>query len=93
MDLLQFLLSLLFNGKNGGAFMPVIKLLADNSFDIKKTLSCLTPDQIEPIVKEFMRYENKKNPTDGCSPSVGLTPIALIADKEIVYTLNRYFHE
>ncbi|MBE5749513.1 MAG: hypothetical protein E7346_01420 [Clostridiales bacterium] len=93
MEILQVLLSLFLNGENGGAFAPVIKRLANNSFDLKKTLLSLTPEEVEPIIKEFMKFSDKKSPTNGYSPSVGLDPIAMIADKEIVYTLNKYFHE
>ena len=93
MEILQVLLSLFLNGEKGGAFAPVIKTLANNSFDLKKTLIILTPEEIEPIINEFVKFSNKKSPTSGYSPSVGLDPIALIADKEIVYTLNKYFHE
>ena len=93
MEILQVLLSLFLNGEKGGAFAPVIKTIANNSFDLKKTLLSLTPEEIEPIINEFVKFSNKKSPTSGYSPSVGLDPIALIADKEIVYTLNKYFHE
>jgi len=92
MEILQNLLSLLTNG-NASALKPIIELLAKNSFDIKKVLSSLDLNSIMPIVKEFLASTNKKSPTTEYSSAVGLDPIALIADKEIVYTLNKYFHD
>lgn len=92
MELLQILLSLFSNNLGGGAFNNVINLLKANSFDLKKTLSSLTTKDLEPILKEFLSAQAKKNPTDGYySPSVGLSPIMPFADKQIVYILNKHF--
>ncbi len=93
MELLQILTSFFLNGKNADAFKSVYKLFEQNSFDIKKVLSSLTPDMLAPIVKEFMSTFKNNTPTE---KSVGgdyrLAPIANIADKDIIYTLNRYFN-
>lgn len=92
MEILQFLLSLLNENYSIGWAKPVLELLQKNSFDIKKTLSCLSPETIAPIVKEFLKTANKKPPTEHVGGGYGLSPIAEIADKDVVYTLNKYFH-
>jgi len=94
MEILQFLLSLLGGGKNLEGLSPVIELLKKNSFNLGDTLKNLDLQTIAPIVKEFMKNaQNKKNPTEN---SVGygyaLNPIAPFADKDIVYSLNKYFY-
>lgn len=93
MEILQNLLSLLMNNQNLNGLKPIMDLLAKNSFDIKKTLSSLDLNSIMPIINQFMNTMKNKSPTTEYSPAVGLTPIANVADKEIVYTLNKYFHQ
>lgn len=93
MDLLQILTSFLLNGKNSDAFKSVYKIFEQNSFDLRKVLSSLNPETLAPLVKELISAFKNNTPTDN---SVGgdyhLDPIANIADKDIVYTLNKYFN-
>ena len=95
MEILQFLLSLLGGSKNLEGLSSVIELLKKNSFNLGDTLKNLDLQTIAPIVKEFMKnaQNNNKNPTEN---SVGygyaLNPIAPFADKDIVYSLNKYFY-
>jgi len=94
MEILQFLLSLLGGGKNLEGLSPVIELLKKNSFNLGETLKNLDLQTIAPIIKEFIqKSQNNKNPTEN---SVGygyaLNPIAPFADKNIVYSLNKYFY-
>ncbi len=93
MEILKTLLStLLGDGKNDN-LASVIKLFSDNSFDIKKVLQNLDLSAILPILLKFL---SKNTPAPAKSYSVqgyGLNPITNLADKEIVYTLGRYFHE
>lgn len=93
MEILQFLLSNFF-GSKGEEFMPLIELLQKNNFDIKRCLSELKPEMLAPIVRTFMSMADKNNgPTVNVGQNNGITPIAKIADKEIVYTLNKYFYD
>jgi hypothetical protein len=44
-----------------------------------------------PLLQEFFKSQNK-TPTDfSVGEECKLSPIAKIADKDIVYTLNKYF--
>ncbi len=96
MEILKLLLSFFIKEKNLQPFEPILKLLSANSFDLKKTLSGLNLDAIAPLIRAFMeRAENNeqnKTPTEtSVEVSVNLNPIANLADKEIVYALNKYF--
>lgn len=92
MEILQILLSFFLNNYKGGALKPVFDILKNNSFDIGKVLKSLNPQILEPIMKEFFSGQNKPNPTENVGFGEGLKPIACFADKDIVYTLNRYFY-
>ncbi len=96
MEILKLILSWFVKEKNLEGFAPIIELLSKNSFDVSKTLKNLNLDTIAPIIKSFMERATKGQNTTPTENSVGgeivgLNPIAKIADKEIVYTLNRYY--
>lgn len=90
MEILQFLLSLLTNDKNKGVLSSILELLSKGSFDLKSILSSLNLETLAPILKEF--FNKKPRPTQSVERGYGLNPIAKIADKDIVYTLNKYFY-
>lgn len=89
MELLQFLLSFLLK-QSGEGLEPILSALKNNSFDLKKTLSSITPQMIIPLVQSFMQKAENPQPSY-CGGGCGLKPIADIADKDIIYTLNRFF--
>ena len=93
MEILQFLLSFFLNEYGGGSLKPILELFKENSFDIKRVLQNLKPETVAPIIKDFMSKNNNKSPTETVGHACGLNPIAKIADKEIVYTLNKFFCE
>ncbi len=90
MEILQFLLSFFANEYGGGVLAPVLELLKQNSFDISKTLKNLNPEVLAPIAKEFFSSMNKKSPTEYSGRASGLSPVKNIADKEIIFALNRH---
>ena len=89
MELLQFLTSLLTNEKNSRFLTPIFEILKQNSFDLKKVLSNLDPQLLRPIIKEFISTINNR-PTNNVGRNNGLTPISNIADKDIIFSLNKY---
>lgn len=89
MDISDLLKNLIPN-INAGALLPVINLLRENSFDLKKTVQNLTPEKIAPIIEKFSERTANSAATTFHEKSDGLAPIATVADKEIIYTLNRY---
>ena len=92
MEILQFLMTFFQNNQNLKLIAPIIEILRDNNFDIKKALSSLTPETIKPIVEQFSVAMNSA-PNTFYEKSQGLTPISNIADKDIVYSLNKYLSQ
>lgn len=77
----------------GESLNSVFSLLKENEFDIKKTLSSLSPEKIAPIMKSvFSSPENIKTGSPIYDEPEGLSPIKNVADTNITETLNRYFN-
>ena len=95
MEILQFLLSLLGENKNLQGLAPVIELLKKNSFNLGNTLKNINLQTIAPIIKEFIQnyqFKNKTPTENSVGNGYALNPIAPFADKDIVYSLNKYFY-
>ena len=91
MDFLKNLLSLLSNDKVIDDAMPLLNLLKDNSFDIKKVLSSLDLSTILPLLEKLINTENSPPERYQSGENLHLTPISKVADSQIIYALNRYF--
>ena len=92
MEILHILLSFLLKEFGGEQLQPLLNAFKDNDFNLKTVLSCLTPEMLAPVFQAFI--SNKQNP---CTESnsvqgQGLLAIADVADKDIIYTLNKYFY-
>ncbi len=92
MEILQKLISSLLNGENADGFSQILKLLSENNFDVKKVLSRINPQALIPLLLKFIESA-KPNNASMVNTGAGLSPIASIADKEIIYSLNRYFSD
>lgn len=92
MEILQKLISSLLNGENADGFSQILKLLSENNFDVKKVLSRINPQALIPLLLKFIESA-KPNNANTVNTGAGLSPIASIADKEIIYSLNRYFSD
>lgn len=87
MEFLRILSSFLLN-EYGKDFAPIIKLLEDNSFDLKKTVKNIKPEMLAPLIRAVMSgIKTPASPT----VSAGLEPIKNVADEQVVATLNNYF--
>lgn len=94
MEILQFLLNFILKEYNGGKYQEIFKLLQENSFDVKNILRNGNPETLEPILKTIFSVFSKnqnESPKNYSEESFGLNPIIKIADKEIVYALNKHF--
>jgi hypothetical protein len=92
MEILRFLLSFLLKEVGGDKLTPILETFKNNDFDLKKTLSNLNLEKIAPIISAFFQMNAQKNrPTESAERNFYLSPIAGIADKDIIYTLNKYF--
>ena len=92
MEILQILSSLLGQNNNEQLFSTLVKLLTSNFPELKNLLENLNLQALLPILSNLFS-QKEKSPTVSVEQGVGLNPIVNIADKEIVYTLGRYFHE
>ena len=93
MEILQNILSFFLKEYGGEKLAPILKLLSENSFNIKNLLNNLNIEEILPIFNEFINSAKKNNPTESVGYKNGLKPIAFVADKDIVYSLNQYFYQ
>ena len=91
----MYILNLLSNYLSNGNIQklsPLVNLLAKNSFDIKKTLSSLSLEDIAPLLSAFMN-QNENSPREVREENISLKtePIKTCASFEIVDRLNKYF--
>ena len=93
MEILQFLISLLKDNQSLQTFMPIIEQLRQNNFDLKSFLSSLNPQTIRPIIQGLMQFMQTKNPTQTVGLEYALSPISDIADRDIIYSLNKYLSQ
>ena len=93
MDISDIIKNLLSNF-NADKLLPIINLLRENSFDLKKVAQSLTPEMIIPIVQSFQSAQSKASGSgeNFSAQKNGVAAIANVADKEIVYCLNRYLN-
>lgn len=90
MDILNSLLSNLINQESIEKLKPLIDLLSSKNFDLKTLLSQENLKAILPIIENIFSSFNEKSPTETVGQYHSLTPIAPFADREIVYSLNKY---
>ena len=90
MELLQFLLTFLLKEYGGEKLTPLLNALNNGSFNLQSLLSFITPETLEPILKNLFGAKNEPCTQNFNVQGYGLKPIAQIADRDIVYTLNKY---
>ena len=61
MEIIYFLLSFFLSEYEGGKFKPLFDLLKDNSFDLKKTFSSLTPEILAPLIFSLFGIKNTED--------------------------------
>ncbi len=91
MEILQFLINYLAKSKALDGIMPIFNLLKNNSFDLKRVLSSIKPENVVQLLEALLNNNAKKSPPKNEEPFYQLKPISNLADKQIVYTLNKYF--
>ena len=93
MEILQFLISLLKDNQSIQKLAPIIQILQQNNFDLKSTLSSINPQVLAPFIQQFMQSMQKESPTEFVGQQNALSPISDIADKEVIYSLNKYLSQ
>lgn len=87
MEILRFLLSFFLQEYGGGRFSGVSDILKKYDYDIVRTVKSVTPNDLSPIVENFMK---KENPSAEKAEEFRLEPIKDLADRDIIYALNGY---
>lgn len=93
MEILQFLLSFLSKGL-GEDFSGLFNHLKNNDFNLKKVLQNIDLSVVLPLIEKFILNGQKNTRSENFQERniAGLNPIAQIADKDIIYSLNKYFY-
>ncbi|MBQ3116052.1 MAG: hypothetical protein IJC07_03380 [Clostridia bacterium] len=79
MEILQALIKLLGNGMNADGSKPIT--------DFLKNVDLTT---LAPLINGLFS-QKEKCPTESVGQNEHLNPIASIADKEIIYALNKFY--
>ena len=90
MDLLQLITSLFGGNVDFSAFLPLINILKSGNFNINDLFTLLQNEKVLPLIKNLFSSFNNKSPTTEVGQASPLSPIASIADKDVVFVLNRY---
>ncbi len=89
MDVLQYILQSFSGNENLKKFAPVLELALKNGFDFKKIMQNLDVNAILPILSAFFN-QPAATAAPAAAASQPLSAISTVADKDIVYCLNRY---
>lgn len=89
MELLQYILNSVMPGK-AEQFAPLLSYAVQNNFNVKSMLENLDVSALAPLVSRFFSSPAENPRQDAPAAASPLEPIASVADKDIVYCLNRY---
>ena len=89
MDVLQYILQLFSGNETLKKFAPVLELALNNGFDFKKMLQNLDVNAILPLLSAFFTPPAQTASAE-VSAEQPLAAISSVADKDIIYCLNRY---
>lgn len=90
MEILQFLISFLSNPQNVDKFSGLLNAFSKGQLSIDSILKNIDLKTLLPLIKDLFINGQNKSPTDWVEQGEGLSPIANVADKDIVFTLNKY---
>ncbi len=89
MEILQLLINQFLDENKAKALQPFLKLLSENNFDIKRVLKNINPQMLASVFSSAFKNQNRA--TNVARYSYGVEPISNIANKEVVFALNKYF--
>ena len=89
MEILQFLLSLFKDNALIKNLMPIFELLKANNFDLMSTLSQIDIEKLQPLIQELSTFFQSKSPASSTGLDNALSPILELADKDIIFALNK----
>ncbi len=89
MEFLQFILNFLTGGKQE-ELKELFSLLEQNDFNLQEVIKHLDFEKLAPILSAFTEDKKKDSFDFSKEPTYPLAPIAAVADRDIIYALNRY---
>ena len=84
MNLIEFLFSYL---KDNYKDNPIVKTITENGLDLKRALNGISMEDIGALLGQILNSRSNQKEREFMTE-----PIINIADKDIVYSLNRYFY-
>ncbi len=89
MNLLQILNYFFKDKQTSKLILELISNIFGNNFNMGALLNNLNLDKLFEVIENFSKKE--KSPLDNTQKQFLLSPISDFADKEIIYSLNKYF--
>ncbi len=87
MQFLNTILSLLLNEENKEKLAPIIDVVLKNGFDLPSILKNIDVSTLMPLLQSLFEEKQPSKPHTQANP---LSPISDVADKEIIFALNKY---
>lgn len=86
---MQFILNFLTGGSRA-VQRALHSLLEQNNFNLQEVIKNLDFEKLAPILSAFSGEKEAGSFDFSKEPTYPLAPIAAVADRDIVYALNRY---
>lgn len=87
MQILDTLLSLLTSPDAKEKIAPILDAISKNNFNLAEVLKNIDITAVLPLVQSLFSQKQQTPPPVNANP---LSPVSDIADREIVFALNRY---
>lgn len=87
MQLLDTVLSLLLNEENKEKIAPIIDAVLKNGFNLQSILKNIDVSTLMPLLQGLFKQNQPSKQNYDANP---LSPISNIADREIIFALNKY---
>lgn len=92
---IEYILNNFLKGDMKDKISPVLEMLAKNNFDISKVIKNLDVTTVAPLLGSlFEAFSARKGAAQTAQAAANpLAPISSVADRDIIYSLNRYLAE
>lgn len=91
MNLLQILTSFLSNSENSKALLNLIADLLNGNFNLENLLKNINIEKVLKIFSPLLQSNGESDKRQNQNAGFALSPITAFADKDVVYSLNKYF--
>lgn len=91
MNLLQILTSFLSNSENSKALINLLADLLNGNFNLENFLKNINIEKVFNILSPLLQTNGANDKSQNQNVGLALKPITPFADKDVVYSLNKYF--